>query len=296
MKNNNFENVKKTTKNDNYEIWTREQYFFKFKTSLRVRYNRFNNFIKWFDSINNQSNENMQNNWFKNRFHVEIFDLIIDNVKKNLNVFEFIDIIIIVKSNCNVVNNVTINLFDFSSINWIFVKNQLIEMWKRQSNYELKIKVQCVDSINENIIATTIDQNIVQIDQNNVRIQTFRNTRIVQLKKTNIERNNQFEQTDNFRVQLIEKWKCHNDICFIESNYCYSKNRNHYKLINVHFETWINSIFDDKNEISVEHLFVLMLKYIKIIQNVVDIKFTNFFILINKQTRNFFKKIFFDCF
>ena len=59
--------------------------------------------------------------------------------------------------------------------------------------------------MNENIIATTIDQNIVQIDQNNVRIQTFRNTRIVQLKKTNIERNNQFEQTNDFRVQLVEK-------------------------------------------------------------------------------------------
>ena len=59
--------------------------------------------------------------------------------------------------------------------------------------------------MNENIIATTIDQNIVQIDQNNVQAQTFRNTRIVQLKKTNIERNNQFEQTNDFRVQLVEK-------------------------------------------------------------------------------------------
>ena len=158
-------------------------------------------------------------------------------------------------------------------------------MWKRQSNYELKINVQCVDSMNENIIATTIDQNIVQIDQNNVQVQTFRNTRIVQLKKTNIKRNNQLEQTNNFRVQLIEKWKCHNDICFNESNYCYSKNRNHYKLINVHFETWINSIFDDKNEISVEHSFVLMLTHIKVTQNVVDIKFTNFLMLINKHER-----------
>ena len=205
MKDDNFENVKEATKNDNYEIWTREQYSFKLKTSLRVRYSRFNNFIRWFDSINSQSNENMQNNWLKNRFHVETLDLIIDDAKRNFNVSELIDIIVIVKSNCNFVNNVTINLSDFSSINWALVKSQLIEMWRRQSDYELKINVQCVDSMNENIIATTIDQNIVQVDQNNVRVQTSRNTRIVQLKKVNTERNNQLEQADDFRAQLVEK-------------------------------------------------------------------------------------------
>ena len=265
MKDDDLENVREATKNDNYEIWTREQYSFKFRASLRVRYSRFNNFIKWFDSINNQSNENMQNNWFKNRFHVEILDLIIDDAKKNFNVSELVDITVIVKSNCNFVNNVTISLSDLSSISWIFVESQLIEMWRRQSNYELKINVQCVDSMNENIIATTIDQNIVQVDQNNARAQAFRNTRIVQLKRINIERNNQLEQADDFRAQLIEKWKCHSDICLNESNYCYSEDRNHYKLTNVHFETWANSIFDDKDEVSVEHSSALMLEHIKVI-------------------------------
>ena len=274
---NDDERIKRANANAHYVIWTREQYFFRLKVFLRIYYTRINAKIRWTNSINSFSENNMHDNWIKGRFNVETLELQIKNVKTIFEIIDLTEIAITVKTDCHNVSITRFTLSDFLVENWVVVEIALADLWKRNSNYELKINVRCenfVDSTLNAIVTFTI-----------VDAQRSRQIRTVQLETIIAVRNEQREKTDDYRAKLIDDFLCNNEMCNNEKDYCYRENNNHFKLIFTHLEFWTNAISGDRDDVSVNIFFALMLDHMKRYDDFVDTKFRILLVMINRLNR-----------
>ena len=275
---NDDEKIKKANANAHYVIWTREQYFFKLKISLRIYYTKINAKIKWTNSINSFFENNMHDNWIKDRFNVETFEFQIKNVKTIFEIIDFTKIAITIKTNCHNVSIIRFTLFDFFVENWIVMKIALIDLWKRNSNYELKINVRCENFVDStlNAIVTTIVTFIV------VNVQRFRQIKTIQFETITTIRNEQREKIDDYHAKLIKNYFCINDVCNNINEFCYKKSNDHYRLIFNSLKIWANAILNDRNDVFTNISSFIMFDHMKRYQNLVDTRSRTSFVAINK--------------
>ena len=274
---NDDERVRRANANAHYVTWTREQYPFRLKASLRIYYTKTNAKIRWTNPINSPPENNMHDNWIKDRFNVETLELQIENAKTTFEVTDLTEIAVTIKTNCHNVPITRLTLPDLLIENWIVVKTALTDLWRRNPNYELEINVRCESSVDStlNAVATfTV-----------VDAQRPRQTKTVQLEATIAVRNEQREETDDYRAKLINDFLCNNEMCNNEKDYCYRKDNNHFRLTSTHLESWANAIPNDRNDASIDTSPALMLDHMKRYDDSVDTKFRASLAMTNRLNR-----------
>ena len=262
---------------DNYVIWTRQQYLFRLKIFLRIDYTRIKSKIRWTNSINSSLEDNMHDNWIKDRFNVEILELQIENVKTVFEVIDLTKIAVSVKTDCQHVAITRLTLSDLLVESWVMMKIALIELWRQKLDYELKINVRCVNSVDSTLNAV-VTFTIVDVSRS-------RRIRTVQLETITTIRNEQREEIDDYHARLINDYLCINDVCNNQNEFCYRKSNDHYRLIFNHLEIWANAISDDRDDASIDTSSLVMLDHMKRYQDSVDTRSRASVVAVNKLDR-----------